>query len=256
MIFDLVSDLHVDVHEPWTWEPQSQICVVAGDVAQDIPTLTQTLTTLGQQYDTVLYIDGNDEHRHDLHDLSGNFTRLAQAIAPIPNVVYLQDQMVILNDVAFVAANGWWSFDLDPKWSMDQTQQAVARHYNVPVEHCDQMLVTAVSDARYLAASVRRLQVHLDVRRIVMITHTVPRAELIQDDPDITGNYRINTTVNPWMREVLTQDTENKIGAWCFGHYHCQVDQVIQGIRYVSNPRGRYRTAWYQEEYAPRQIEI
>jgi hypothetical protein len=61
---------------------------------------------------------------------------------------------------------------------------------------------------------------------------------------------------NSRMKDVLTEDCENKIKLWCFGHYHRPVDTVIDGIRYVSNPRGRGDTEYSQPVYYPKRITI
>jgi UDP-2,3-diacylglucosamine pyrophosphatase LpxH len=57
-------------------------------------------------------------------------------------------------------------------------------------------------------------------------------------------------------REHTRQDTENKIKAWCFGHYHRSVDRTIDGIRYVNNCKGRGNTPWSQAVYYPKRITI
>ena len=125
--FDLISDLHVDTWpQPfdWTGQATSPYCVVAGDVCRDRELLVQTLTHLGQCYPGgVFYIDGNDEHRWYLSDLGESYRELNQLIERIPNVVYLQDRLVIVNGVAFLATNGWWTYDLDLSIDAEQTSQ-------------------------------------------------------------------------------------------------------------------------------------
>jgi UDP-2,3-diacylglucosamine pyrophosphatase LpxH len=61
---------------------------------------------------------------------------------------------------------------------------------------------------------------------------------------------------NAHMELALHEDTEHKIQAWCFGHYHRSVDRDIQNIRYVSNCRGRGDTAWSQAAYYPKRITV
>jgi hypothetical protein len=111
-------------------------------------------------------------------------------------------------------------------------------------------------DAAYMANSVRKLQTHQDVRAIVCVTHTVPRADLVGHDIDLAGSYRFNTLGNTGMAVALEMDTENKIKTWCFGHYHKTIDQVIDGVRYVNNCRGRGDTPWRQSVFYPKRISI
>jgi len=258
MTFDLVSDLHLSLGEsvPGVNDPTSPICVVAGDVARDRDTVIRSLTDLADRYEYVIYVDGNDEHRLHYRDLADSYRDLQDRIAGIPRVVYLQDQMAVINDTAFVGANAWWTFDLSDRFTVAETYHGVCEHLDVNDEVCDAILAQALSDVQYLRASVRRLQTYRDVRNIVMVTHTLPFADFFRDDQDINMSWRINTTANPYLDQVLAEDTEHKIRAWCFGHYHPVVDQVRDNVRYVSNPRGRLGTPWCQPQYRPCTVVI
>jgi hypothetical protein len=114
----------------------------------------------------------------------------------------------------------------------------------------------SVSDALYMSASVKRLQTHPDVKKIIMVTHTVPDPALIAHDIDLAGSPRMNTAGNRYMMQALAADTEKKIHTWCFGHYHGAVDQVRSGVRFVNNCRGRGDTPYSQQVYYPRRIVI
>ena len=113
--FDLISDLHVNTWDnfDWTHQPTSPYCVVAGDVSQDRKLLTQTLKHLGECYQGVFFIDGNDEHRNHLENLGQSYKDLRRYVDKFKNVVFMQENVVVINGVAFLASNGWWSFDFD-----------------------------------------------------------------------------------------------------------------------------------------------
>lgn len=258
--FDLISDLHVETWtDPFDWINQatSPYCVVSGDVCRDRSLLVKTLTHLGQCYPGgVFYIDGNNEHDNYLEDLNDSYRDLTLRIAQIPNVVYLQNNVIIVNGVALLGTNGWWSYDLDPdidpaqsmNWHRTNKQNSTAVSGNIAA--------MASTDANYLISSVSKLQTHKEVSAIVMVTHTVPAAWLIQHDIQLAQSYRFNCTGNPRLQQALSMDTESKIRVWAFGHYHGQIDQQDLGIRWVNNYRGRGDTAWHQHAYFPKRIEI
>lgn len=259
LTFDLISDLHVDTwDQPFDWEGQAtaMLCVVAGDISRDRTVVQDTLTKLGERYKMVIYIDGNDEHRWTLNDLGQSYKSLVEETANIPNVTYLQDNVVIIDGVAFLGTNGWFSFDFDPDIDYDQTRLWFQDRYQVDRSVSDAIEAMSMQDFAYLARSVQRLQTHKDVRKIVLVTHTPPRVDLIQHDPEMANTYRINCSGNSYMSKVLEGDTENKITTWCFGHYHGDVDTTIDGVRYVNNCRGRGDTPWSKPVYYPRRIEI
>ena len=257
--FDLISDLHVETWDgkfDWTGQPTSPYCVVAGDVSQDRSLLMETLRHLGTCYQGVFYIDGNDEHRFYLESIGQSYRDLSRYVDKIKNVVFMQDNVVVVNGVAFLACNGWWGFDMDPNVDYDQSVAWFTERYGVNNTSAAVIANMAMTDVAYLRNSVKKLQMHRDVKAIVVVTHTVPGAWLINHDLELENNYRINTTGNNHLQIALDEDTENKVKAWCFGHYHRPVDRTMAGIRYVNNCRGRGNTPWSQPVFYPKRITI
>lgn len=256
--FDLISDLHVETWGgfDWTDQPTSPYCVVAGDVSRDHNIVIETLKHLSRCYATVFYIDGNDEHRHHLSDLAASYRNLRHGIDQLNNVVYLQDNVAIVNGVAVLATNGWWSYDFDRDIDYDQTKTWYCGYVQSTQSNADAITGIAYHDAAYMINSVKKLQTHQEVRSIVLVTHTVPAAWLCNHDLDLAGHPRFNCMGNPHIQQALDEDTEGKIRVWAFGHYHRPVDRDLAGIRYVSNPKGRGNTPWSQPAYYPKRIEV
>lgn len=256
--FDLISDLHVESWPTMDWSDQatSPYCVVAGDVARDREALVESLTHLGQCYAGVFYVDGNEEHRHYLDDLDASYQDLVERISHIKNVVYMQNHVVIIGRVALLATNAWWTYDFDPDLDAEQCLQWYKDYVGITRENASAICDVAYHDAAYMANSVRKLQTHQEVKNIVLISHTLPNSGMIQHDPDLIDHWRFNSMGNSQLELALAQDTEKKIKHWCFGHYHRPVDTMINGIRYVSNPRGRGNTPWSQPAFYPKRIEV
>lgn len=258
--FDLISDVHHETWDQfdWTGQATSPFAVVAGDLAVDRDILAKTLEHLSQFYRMVFYIDGNDEHKLFMADLGHSYKTLNRVMRRLKNVVYLQENVVVMNGVALLATNGWWGFDADQSIDEEQTHHWWQQKMFKDGFDADSNMVKELSrtDAAYIIRSVQRLQLHQDVKHIVIVTHTVPRSDLIDHDIDLAGNYRFNCMVNSLMNLALPNDTENKLHTWCFGHYHLPVDRVIDDIRYVNNCRGRGNTDFKQSVYYPKRIEI
>lgn len=256
--FDLISDLHVETWDlfDWTGQPTSPYCVVAGDVSQDHNLVAKTLLHLADNYAGVFYIDGNDEHRLNLEDLGGSYRSLRNHTQSLNGVVYLQDNVVIINGVAILATNGWWSYDFDPAIDYTESQQWYKEYTKSSQVACDSITGIAYNDGAYMANSVKKLQTHQEVKSIVMISHTLPSSFLCNHDPDLYNSPRFNCMGNSHLQMALDEDTENKIKVWAFGHYHRPVDRNFSNIRYVSNPKGRGNTPWSQIAYYPKRIEV
>jgi predicted phosphodiesterase len=257
--FDLISDLHIETWPEsfdWTAQATSPVCIVAGDVCRDQALLLKTLKHLGTCYRAVFYIDGNDEHKDHITRLDSSYQYLSKQIERIPNVVYLQDNVVVIDGVAIVGTSGWWAFDFDSAIDSADSMTWYTERHGLGIETAQSIAQMSVGDALYMSASIKRLQTHPDVKKIIMVTHTVPDPALVSHDIDLSGTPRMNTTGNRYMMQALAADTEKKIHTWCFGHYHGSVDQVRSGVRFVNNCRGRGDTPYSQHVYYPRRIVI
>lgn len=257
--FDLISDLHVETwDEPFDWSGRatSAHCIVVGDITTDRSKLIECLVHLGQCYQAVFYIDGNTEHTEYRDRLTESYQDLVFRINTIPNVVYLQDNVVVIDGIALLGTNGWWGFSFDVGIDPEESALWYQEKENLSRDAINSIKQMATTDANYLISSVKRLQTHTDIKKIVMITHTVPAPELISHDIELEGTLRFNTMGNKLMQYALTQDTEGKIHTWCFGHYHGSIDQTRNGIRYVNNCRGRGDTKYSQWVYHPKRIVV
>jgi len=256
--FDLISDLHVETWDDFNWTGQatSPYCIVAGDIARDRKTVIDTLRHLGSCYQAVFYVDGNDEHVHYYENLNESYADLVSKIRRIPNVVYLQDNVVVVDGVAIVGTNGWWTYDFDMSIDSEQCSQWFQSKATVS-GHCAKTVGRmGTTDATYMVSSIKRLQTHNDVKKIVCVTHTVPNSSLISHDIDLEGSLRFNTMGNGHMMQSLIGDTEHKVHTWCFGHYHGSIDQFRQNIRFVNNCRGRGDTEYKKYVYHPLRITV
>jgi len=256
--FDLISDLHVETWDKfdWTDQPTSPYCVVAGDVGRDHDLVAQTLEHLSRCYAGVFYIDGNDEHRWALEDLAGSYRNLKNKLKNLKGVVYLQDNVVIINGVAILGTNGWWSYDFGSSPDYESSQNWYREYTQSSQSAADAITGIAYHDSSYIANSIRKLQTHQEVNKIVVVTHTLPSSWLCDHDPDIADSARLSCMGNQHLQLALDHDTEKKIKTWAFGHYHRSIDRNFNGIRYVSNPRGRRGTDWCQIAYYPKRIEV
>lgn len=259
--FDLISDLHLE-----TWDQDflvqdsatSPYCVVAGDVTRDRHQLVRALKQLSRCYHMVFYIDGNDEHCQHWHDLQASYQDLSKRINSIHNVVYLQNNVVVLNGVALLGTNGWWSFDFDPNIDREQSSRWFQERWQGQADGpvIEQITNQSNNDAIYLTQSIKKLQKHSDIKYIVMVTHTVPWSQLISHDISLSESMRFNVMGNNRCKDCLDEDSLRKIHTWCFGHYHMPIDTVKSGVRFVNNCRGRGDSDYRQWAYQPRRIEI
>ena len=258
MSFDLISDLHLETRDifDWTDKSTSQCCIIAGDISKNIDDVTSCLKHLSELYKKVIYIDGNAEHRWKYSDLGASYQNILENVQSIPNVIFLQDNMVIINGVAIIGTNGWWSYDFDPSLNFEDSVKYAIDRYDIELSDAMTIRSMAISDADYLASTVSRCQTMPDIRKIVVVTHTVPQQQIVNLDDSFIGDYQYNLLGNSFIKQILEQDTERKIDTWCFGHYHKDVDVVINDIRYINNCLGENGSKWEKKVYHPKRIEV
>ena len=258
--FDLISDLHVDTwDEDFSWEGKatSPYAVVAGDISRVRSKLHPILKEISRHYLMTMFVDGNDEHRWTLDNLGDSYKTLKQDIGDIENFIWLQDDSLVIDNVAFVGTNGWTSFDFAEDKSYLENQRWMQETYKISMFAGQQIEAMAMSDAGFLCRTVEKLQRHPDVKKIVMVSHFVPNVELVNHDIQLVKQpSRLNTTGNSFLLRCLEEDHEKKVNTWCFGHYHSDVDTVLNGVRFVNNCRGRGGTDWSKPVYYPKRIEV
>lgn len=218
--FDLISDLYLEPNDSFNWEGKatSLYCIVAGNVSNDSRTILGVLSHLSNFYKGVFYVPGPLEFLHKPNIV--DYTELLlTSVNRIPNVATLFHNVVIIDGIAILGATGWIG-QLDESFEDDQVVDA--SHH----------------DLVYLYKSLAKLQKHLDVKTIVIVTCSVPSKNLyFKEEPSIVDHQLPLTS-------VLGNDTENKVTYWLFGNHEKIVDTTIEGIRYINNPYLKQRPYW------------
>lgn len=245
MDFDLISDLHID---QWPVDQKlnfkglgtSLNCIVAGDVSQSIYTTRDFLYQLADNYKQVIFVDGNHEHKPDYESIIANCEWLETELSKKKNITYLWDSTAVFGSTAIVGTNGWWTFDYcEPLVSrleqIDNFCDEEDRPQHVAIGIWDE----AVENSEFLTNVITEFNKIDKIEDIVVITHTMPRRDLIVP-ATYMKTHELAKLYNSQLSEAIRADVNKKVKTWCFGHYHAEAcDTVIDGIRYVSNPRGR-----------------
>lgn len=216
--FDIISDLRLDPNDSFNWENKatSLYCVVAGNVTYNMRTLWQTLAHLSKFYQAIFYIPGPLEYITG-DDVEKRTSDILQIASTIPNLTVLHQNVIIIDGIAILGANGWEDDNPDFEHLLDSLR---------------------LDDISYLNKSIDRLQKHLDVKKIFLVTNAVPKKELYFGLTPSKAHQRIH------LDFILGADTENKISHWAFGTYEKIVDTKIDNIHYMNNPYYKKLPYW------------
>ena len=224
--FDFISDLNLSSQDIFDWEgkPTSLFCLVAGNISADITIVQQTLKNLGKYYHGVFFIDGSLENSDPLL-LEYRVKELTKFTNSHRNIVYLHTNVVVVDGIALVGINGWENNQVN-NTEMDLFQSKINRY----------------DDVMYLERTLERLQLHVDVKKIIIISNCVPSRQMY---------FGLNDPIDElYPDSALELDTERKVSKWVFGSSPIMVDTVIDGVRFVNNPK----TA--NVPFYPKRIEI
>lgn len=225
--FDVISDLNLTESDIFDWEgkPTSLYCVLAGNISTDLHVLYKTVKHLSTLYQGVFYIDGSLENIQT-EDKDQIIDEISRLFISIKNAVYLHNNVVVVEGVALVGVNGWYGNVI----SNDLEELSVK--------------INRYDDLAYLQKTIEKLQLHVDVKQIVIISNSVPSIDLyFGEKPEIDP-----TEIN--LDYVLDLDTECKVTTWVFGTHKKIVDTKINGINYFNNP------CYNSNPYYPKRINI
>jgi|694.fasta_scaffold109587_3 hypothetical protein len=220
--FDVISDLNLSPEESFNWEGKSTslYCIVAGNVSSDLRTVLQTLAHLSKQYQGVFYTPGSLEYE-DCDDINARTHDILSVCSKIHNLAVLHHNVVIIDGVAILGANGW---------GKDLLQEDDMAHSQIDMHRME--------DTAYLHKSLEKLQRHLDVKKILVVSSAVPHRNLyFNEEPEFISG------ILPLVASLVS-DTESKVSNWVFGTHEKIVDTTINNINYCNNPYLKRNPYW------------
>ena len=220
--FDVISDLNLLPDEQFSWEGKatSLYCIIAGNISNDLRTIHQTLLHLSHFYQGVFYTAGTLEYE-GVSNISTRTDELVKLCKTIRNLAYLHNHVVIIDGVAIVGINGW--YDINFNYTLLNSAAIESERYE---------------DIGYLSNTLEKLQLHLDVKKIIIVSHSPPGPELY------FGQVPDQIETIPSLQLALIKDLENKITHWIYGKYDKTVDTVIDNINYVNNSYYKRNPYW------------
>jgi hypothetical protein len=211
--FDVISDLNLAPGASLNWEGKatSLYCIIAGNISPDLKTIHQTLSHLSKFYQGVFYSLGSLEY-DGVADVDTRTKEIHKLCSSIRNLALLHHHVVIIDGIAIAGANGWYGNTLPSDMVTDLKVEEL-RH----------------EDIIYLKSTIERLQKHLDVKNIIVVSNSVPDEKLYFGEAPSFVNGHLP------LKIALEADTEHKINHWVYGTYKKVVDTNLNGINYINN---------------------
>lgn len=245
----LLSDVHNEFSQlklPVMDDESNQILVLAGDIgiATRSPTFVPFLDEMCERFAHVLYVLGNHEHYHGSIDRS--MVKIKRAIKlehTLPNLDILENRSVAIDDVTFIGATLWSSFNNGNPIAMWDAEQGMndykvirtgprgneyARKYKP-----NDALSRFVQSKDYIFKTIKEEKEK--GQKVVVITHMGPSFQSIHENFK-TGHY---ANLNGAYVSNLEYDiVDSQPDVWVHGHVHNSFDYMIDQTRVATNPRG------------------
>jgi hypothetical protein len=220
--FDLISDLNLSPEDSFDWEGKatSLYCVIAGNISNDLRTIRQTLSHLSRFYQGIFYTLGSLEY-DNVEDIDKRTSEVYKIARTVRNVAVMHHHVVVVDGIALIGANGWYgntvSTDLITDALIEQNRN---------------------DDIIYVKNTIEKLQKHLDVKKIIIVSNSVPSIDLYFGEHPANVLNELNLSIS------LLADTESKVSHWLYGTYGKIVDTNINGINYINNSYFKRSNYW------------
>jgi len=274
MEYHIMSDLHIDnwntnleckyplglrKNNPIKFEDNlDKILIIPGDISDDFDLSLDYLNNISKYYNKIIFIDGNHEHVSKYPSLYKKKDMIIKTNNYNNNkLIYLSKEPYVINNTVFIGNCGWWDYnkekninnyiDYFDNWIDFNEKDINLFHKNV--------LIKSLIEFYYLKEKLNNYQDNDNIKNIVIVTHTIPHKRFCKE---LLPNNIINDNYDCLLNslfESINKKTYSKISHWIFGHVHCYYNEIIDGIHYICNPRGRVED-YDRVEYKPITIEI
>ncbi|MBL1224437.1 metallophosphoesterase [Enterococcus sp. BWR-S5] len=238
----IISDLHVDINQFSEQELLLLIDVLkekqvthlhlAGDTANHVPRVLETLDFIRSHHIPVTYNFGN----HEMPSLDK-----AEEIESYPDASFLNQRTFELNNqLVLLAFNGWYDYSFSDETDNKKILAAKNLYWY------DRFIHRGESDPVINQEILDRLKLVLDnlareSKQVVIATHFVPKQSFIVYQK---GKYKRWNELNAFLGAAKTGellDQYTNIQQVVFGHTHRRFEnQIINGTIYSCHPFGYY----------------
>lgn len=247
MKIKLVSDLHLEFSDFVVPKDDCDVLILAGDILLADYVKRSDDSDYGQRFRAfidrcandfphVIYIAGNHEFYggnfvgslNDLRDVCGQYN----------NFYFLEDDVALINDVAFVGSTLWTDLNKRDPLTVHAVGGMMNDYHRIRNDGAGYRKLQASDTLNRHDRSLKYIKTVVananDDAKIVVVTHHSPSFqschEMYKDDSIMNGAFH-----NELSDYVVDQP---KIKLWVHGHTHNYCDYMIGDTRVVCNPRG------------------
>ena len=255
----IASDLHLEFYNDDAWPrdlivPCAPVSALLGDIGTPVrKSYRDFLLQQAAQFELVILLAGNHEYYQAKSSpvrqtVSGVRNEILYLTADIPNIIFLDDEAMMVNGVRIIGATLWAYI------AEEQHDAALAKmnDYGKILSDYDGPITPRDTNA-WFDDSVRFITSHIIYSTVfkeansIVLTHHAPSMVGTSDPMNAPkSGLGYASSLEHMFREArvnLFHDAPDwhyasNIAFWCFGHTHYAVNTTMNGTRLLSNPLG------------------
>lgn len=231
----VISDIHIDYAENKEWllnlsdeDYKDDILLLAGDLTENLNSLSQSFESLVRKFRKVLFVPGNHELWVGRDDNRSHSLEKYQQVCNIAIESGVALEPYHIDDLSIVPLLGWYDFSFAEPGSMLLDTWMDFRLCKWP-EGTELKDVTKF----FLDQNTKHLQTNNET--IISFSHFLPRIDLMP--PYIPQSYRFVYPVlgcNGLEEQIRVLNPSIHV----YGHSHVNRHVTIDGVKYINNAFG------------------
>lgn len=238
MKISIASDVHLefgplDIRN----KDQADVLILSGDIMVAARPEVDFLKQCAQEFKHTVYVAGNHEFYHgkwfqtleDLHDMCEG----------IPNVSFLEDAAVKVDDVLFLGCTLWTDMNKQDPVTMYEIMNYMNDFRQI--KHDMPAMYRRLNSTDVVERHMKSRNFIVDAvdaaaadQKIVVVGHHAPSKA--STHPRYKEDVIVNGAYSSDLSELILD--RPKIKLWTHGHTHDPFDYLIGSTRIVANPRG------------------
>ena len=239
----VVSDIHLEFGNfivPSCDGDKDTVLILAGDIgtSNTIPLITNFLKIVSEQFFKVIYIMGNHEYYHGV--IGESFGDIKKEMVELKNVHVVDNQTVLIDEVAFICSTLWTSFDNGNPLTMMKAESFMSDYRIIGIIENNRFGSRGVktNDILEIYNSSKKfifneIEFHKSSeRQVVVVSHHSPSFM------SVPSEYKGDSLNGAYCSNLDYEIFDAKPDLWIHGHTHTSFDYMIEGTRVICNPRG------------------
>lgn len=230
------SDLHLEFSYPEPVIPECDVLILPGDIVSggDLTKFTFVNNFKGK----IIYVAGNHEfYGYEFNPSlknNGLIQKLKTRFKNHPNITFLENDYIKIDDVYFIGAVLWTDFNLtkQQKYNMDSAPIFMNDYrYIMNIKAAD-VLFAHQKSKKFIGSTIKKIRDNEPEAKIIVVTHHGCSTKSIHE-------YYKHTSGNSYFTSDLNKEILKwKPNYWIHGHTHQTINAFMGSTQIKTNPRG------------------